>query len=184
MVEFVLFCIPAGVYLLVQSRRRHGWRSPLSRLGAAWGRPSDYAMAALLLVPLILAGWLAIVLIPSGALDAPGVSVARLTSVGAAVSVVLRAIGEEILFRGLLGGIFVRRLGFAGGNLLQAAVFAVPHLALLAIDVRTWPIIPVQFAAGWLLGWLRTRSGSFVPGAIVHAASNLAAGIIVAMTGS
>ncbi|MFG6477131.1 type II CAAX prenyl endopeptidase Rce1 family protein [Microbacterium sp. P06] len=53
-----------------------------------------------------------------------------------------------------------------------------PHLALLAIDVRTWPIIPVHFAAGLLLGWLRHRTGSFVPGAAVHAISNLVAGVI------
>ena len=28
-------------------------------------------------------------------------------------------------------------------------------LALLLVDLRLWPILPVQFAAGWMLGWLR-----------------------------
>ena len=51
---------------------------------------------------------------------------------------------------------------------------------MLLVDARLWPILPVQFAAGWLLGWLRHSSGTFVPGAAVHAAANIAAGLIVA----
>ncbi|PPG38038.1 CPBP family intramembrane glutamic endopeptidase [Pseudoclavibacter sp. RFBA6] len=179
MVEFVVFCLPGLVYVLVQSRGEHRTlRSALERLGASWGSASAYRWAALLLLPLLLTGWLAIVLIPEEALAAPGVTVARVTSVGVAASVVLRAVGEEVLFRGLLGGIFVRRLGFAVGNLVQATLFVLPHSALLLIDVRLWPIIPVQFAAGWMLGWLREKTGTFGPGAVVHVVANLAAGFI------
>jgi len=36
----------------------------------------------------------------------------------------------------------------------------------------------VQFAAGWLLGWLRHKTGTFVPGAVVHVVVNIAAGFI------
>lgn len=179
MLEFVLYCVPAIAYLVVQSRRA-GDTVALARqrLGAVLGSPPAYGSAALLLVPLLLAGWLAIVAVPADVFEAPGVSIARLTSVGVGVGVVLRAVGEEVLFRGLLGGVFIRRLGFVRGNLLQAAVFFVPHLLLLLVDLRTWPVIPVQFAAGWLLGWLRHRTGSFVPGALVHAISNVAAGLV------
>jgi membrane protease YdiL (CAAX protease family) len=179
MVEFVVFCIPAVIYLIVQSRRAGGsFAMARQRLGAVWGAPSGYAWAAVLLVPLLVAGWLAIVAIPADVLDTPGVSVARLTSVAVGAGVVLRAVGEEVLFRGLLGGVFMRRLGFWWGNLLQATLFILPHLLLLAVDLRTWPVIPVQFVAGCLLGWLRHKTGSFVPGAIVHAVANVAAGLI------
>lgn len=176
----MLFCIPALVYVAVQSRGRDAtFGSAMDRIGAAsWGSASAYGWAALLLAPLLLASWLSIALIPAEALDTPGVSIARLTSVGAAVAVILRAAGEEVFFRGLLGGILVRRLGFAAGNLVQAALFLVPHLLLLAIDVRLWPIIPAQFVAGWLLGWLRHRTGTLVPGAAVHAVVNVAAGLL------
>lgn len=85
---------------------------------------------------------------------------------------------------------FVRedRLGAGGQGTGQAQalglatslVFLVPHLALLLVDVRMWPVIPVQFAAGWMLGWLRHRTGSFVPGAAVHTIANIAAGLIAA----
>jgi membrane protease YdiL (CAAX protease family) len=122
--------------------------------------------------------WLAITFIPAEVLDDPGVTIARMTSFGASVGVVLRALGEEVLFRGFLGGVFMRRLGFFWGNLLQSAVFIIPHLALLLIDLRTWPVILVQFAAGWLLGWLRHKTGSILPGAAVHIVANVAAGLI------
>ena len=136
MLAFVLFCVPALVYVIVQSRGKdRTLRSALSRLGASWGSASAYAWALLLLLPLLLTAWLAIELIPAEVLETPGVSIARLTSVSIAGGVVLRAIGEEIFFRGLLGGILIRRLGFLWGNLLQAVLFLVPHLLLSLIHI-------------------------------------------------
>ncbi|TSD58430.1 hypothetical protein [Aeromicrobium piscarium] len=76
----------------------------MDRLGARWGAPSGYGLALLLLLPLVLAGWLAIVLVPAEVIEEPGVSVAYLTSMGAAAAIVLRAAGEEIFFRGLIVG--------------------------------------------------------------------------------
>ncbi|MGC3953235.1 MAG: CPBP family intramembrane metalloprotease [Propionicimonas sp.] len=179
MAEFVLFCLPTIGYLIVQSRGpNRTLRSACSRAGIGWGDRSAYGWAAVLLPALVLTAWLAIVLIPSEVIGLPGVSVARVTSPTALLAVVLRAVGEEVLFRGLLGGVLFRRLGFGWGNLVQAVLFLLPHLALLLVDPRLWPILPVQFAAGWLLGWLRHRTGTFVPGAAVHVIANLAAGVI------
>ncbi|MDN5726951.1 MAG: CPBP family intramembrane metalloprotease [Propionibacteriales bacterium] len=179
MAEFILFCVPTIIYVVVQSRGKDRTTSAsMKRAGATWGTPSAYGWALLLLLPLVLTGWLAIVLVPTEVLQMPGVSIAQLTSVGVAVGIVLRAIGEEVFFRGLLGGVLIRRLGFGWGNLLQALIFLVPHLVLLLVDIRLWPVIPVQFAAGWMLGWLRHKTGSFVPGAAVHTAANIAAGLI------
>jgi membrane protease YdiL (CAAX protease family) len=179
MAEFVLFCVPTVIYLAVRSRGEgSSFRDARLRAGLAWGAPRAYVWALLLLVPLVLIGWLSIVLVPSEVLEQPGVSIARLTSAGAAAGIALRALGEEVLFRGLLGGVLIRCLGFAWGNLLQAALFLLPHLTLLLVDARMWPIIPVQFAAGWLLGRLRHTTGTLVPGAVVHVLANIAAGLI------
>lgn len=181
MAEFVLFCIPTVVYLAVQSRGEgRSFRSALARAGVSWGSASAYGWAMLLLVPLVMTGWLALVLVSPDVLELPGVSIAQLTSVGAAVGVMLRATGEEVFFRGLVGGVLFRRLGFGWGNLVQALIFLVPHLALLLVDPRLWPLLPVQFAAGWLLGWLRHKTGSFVPGAAAHTIANVAAGFFAA----
>lgn len=181
MTEFVLFCVPTIIYLIVQSRgENRSFRTARHRVGLVWGTAAAYGWALLLLLPLALTGWLAVVLVPSEVLELPGVSIAQLTSLSVAVGIVFRAVGEEVFFRGLLGGVLIRRLGFGWGNLLQAILFLVPHLALLLIDVRMWPIIPVQFAAGWLLGWLRHKTGTFVPGAVVHVLANIVAGLITA----
>ncbi|AWH91129.1 CPBP family intramembrane glutamic endopeptidase [Dietzia lutea] len=181
MTEFVLFSGPAVVYVIVRSRGRDpSAATALDRIGASRGAPSDYGWALVLLAPLLAASWLAIALAPVGVVDDPGVTIARVTSTGAVVGVALRAVGEEVFFRGLLGGVLVRRLGFARGNLLQAAAFVVPHLALLLIDAGMWPIVVIQFAAGYALGWLRHRTGTFVPGAVVHVVTNIVAGLVTA----
>ena len=181
MAEFILFCIPTVIYLTVQSRGENGsFRSAMTRAGVSWGSASAYGWATCLLVPLAVTGWLAIALVPPEVLELPGVSIAQLTSIGAAVGVMLRAVGEEVFFRGLLGGVLIRRLGFGWGNLVQTLIFLVPHLALLLIDARLWPLVPVQFAAGWLLGWLRYQTGSFAPGAAAHTITNVAAGFLAA----
>ena len=61
---------------------------------------------------------------------------ARLTSVGTAIGIALLTLGEEVFFRGLLGGALMRRLGFRWGNLLQATTSLVLHVPLLLLDVR------------------------------------------------
>lgn len=98
---------------------------------------------------------------------------------GISLAVILRAVGEEIFFRGFLGGMLQRRLGFWVGNSIQAAIFLLPHLLLLTIDARLWPILPIQYVVGWILGALRHRSGSVIECAILYAAVNTAIGMLV-----
>ena len=40
------------------------------------------------------------------------------------------ALGEEIFFRRLLGGVLFRRVGFAPGNVLRAALLLLPMMPL------------------------------------------------------
>lgn len=113
MTEFVIFCVPTIIYVIVQSRGTdRTWRTATSRAGLAGGRPRAYGWAVAMLFPLILTAWLAVAVIPSEVLNLPGVSIEPLTSVGVALAIVLRAVGEEIFFRGLLAGVLIRRLGF------------------------------------------------------------------------
>ena len=81
--------------------------------------------------------------------------------------------GEEIFFRGLLGGWLERRIGFRVGNVVQAVVFLLPHLLLLMVSTSFWLVVVVQFLAGWVLGWLRSRSGSIFPGWLAHSLINV-----------
>lgn len=175
-----MWSLPAVVYVVVQSRRPDGSvPDALTRLGAGWGsRDGWLAAVGVLAVSFGLSG-AASVLIPAAAVGGPGVVIGAAGTATALLNVVLRATGEEVFFRGLLGGVLMRRLGAIWGNLAQAAIFLLPHLALLAVDARLWPILPAQFLTGLLLGWLRHRADSFVPGAAVHAVVNLAAGLLL-----
>lgn len=179
--ELLLFSIPSLIYLAVLGRRsRLGAAEARKRQGLMVGEAPGYGWTLVLALPLLALSWLAVELIPSNLENAPGVVIAQVSGTAAVIGVVGRALGEEILFRGLIGGVLIRRLGFWVGNTAQAVVFLLPHALLLAVDPRIWPILPVQFLAGWMLGWLRHRSGSVLPGALVHAAVNLLVGVMVA----
>jgi hypothetical protein len=76
------------------------------------------------------------------------------------------AVFEEVAFRGI---IFHRLRGVLGereGWLVQAALFSILHLSPV--------IFPTHFAMGLIFGWLRMRTGSLIPGMILHAAWNAA----------
>ena len=134
-------------------------------------------------------GWLAFQTVPSEVLQDPNINVSAYAGWTLSVTSFLLAwlreaiyvaLGEEIFFRGFLGGWLVRRLGFAIGNTVQALVFLLPHLLLLLVSLNLWPIIAVQMVAGWLLGWLRYRSDSILPGWLAHSLTN-AFGALAAM---
>lgn len=82
------------------------------------------------------------------------------------------ALGEELFFRGLLGGWLIQELGFTVGNAAQSLAFMLPHLVLLLVSGSLWPFLIVQVIAAWLLGWLRYKSGSILPGFLIHSLGN------------
>lgn len=78
---------------------------------------------------------------------------------------VMPAIWEEIAFRGLIQGRLKSLLSPKEALMITAAMFAIIHVSVLS-----WVIL---FALGLLLGWLRERSGSLIPGMIAHFIHNL-----------
>jgi membrane protease YdiL (CAAX protease family) len=77
---------------------------------------------------------------------------------------VLAAVGEELLFRGALYTWLRQRLGAGATVSITAVAFALIH---------GFPaVLPLAFALGVCLGWVRERSGSIVPTVIVHAVHN------------
>lgn len=156
-----------------------GPSTPTKRMGLRVGAPSSYAWAVLVFVALTVLVWLTIILVPSSALGTPYLIVARVTSSSVVAMTVVRVFIEEALFRGIIGGVLMDRFGARLGNLVQAGVYALAYTGVLLVDVGLWPFIVAQFLAGLALGALRHRAGSFIPGAIAHAAANLAAASLV-----
>lgn len=78
---------------------------------------------------------------------------------------VMPAIWEEIAFRGLLQGQLSRAVGPREALIMTAVLFAVIHVSVLSGFYL--------LLVGILLGFLRQRSNSLVPGMVVHFVHNL-----------
>jgi uncharacterized protein len=76
------------------------------------------------------------------------------------------AVLEEIAFRGIIFDRLRAALGEQEGWLVQAAFFSILHLSPV--------IFPTHFAMGLIFGWLRMRTGSLIPGMLLHASWNAA----------
>lgn len=168
--------------MVVLRGRGKQWRETLGRVGlrSASSRYYLWALGVLALTGGLLALW-AVRSVPEEVLTSPNVTVSQYEgmspSAGTLLLVLSRetfyvALGEELFFRGLLGGVLFRRLGFALGNVVQTGLFLLPHLGLLLVSLGLWRLVFVQLAVGWLLGWLRFRSGSILPGWVAHALAN------------
>jgi membrane protease YdiL (CAAX protease family) len=182
--ELILFSLPSVFY--ARALRRQGRTSTEARTAVGWdlGDRGTYVLAIAVSAVLLPITYLALRAIPSGSLHTSSnlhVTYGRASTAGDYLAIAVLAVAEEILFRGLLGGIFMRRYGFAIGNVLQALVFLAPHLLLLAVSTALWPILPVQLVSGWLLGWLRWRSASIGPSSLAHVAANVLAPLLLTL---
>jgi membrane protease YdiL (CAAX protease family) len=179
--QLILFSIPSLIYYTVQRRRGEKWRSVLKNLGLKRCNGTFYLESVGVAVAIGGLIWLALRMVPSSVLESPMVSISVYAgwslSLSSFMFALLReafyvALGEEVFFRGLLGGYLERRFGFMKGNNIQAFFFLLPHLLLLLVSLSFWVVVVVQFLAGWVLGWLRSRSGSIMPGWIAHSLAN------------
>ena len=181
-IELILFSLPSLVYMRVLLGRGRTRGEARAAVGWCAGDLSHYGLAVVVAAILLPVTYVALHAIPAGSVSGAGrlhATYGQASTVGGYVSVALLAIAEEILFRGLLAGLLIRRYGFGVGNVLQALVFFAPHLLLLLVSTALWPLLPVQLVAGWLLGWLRDRSGSVGPPSLAHVAANVLAPLLL-----
>jgi membrane protease YdiL (CAAX protease family) len=186
--QLILLSIPTIIYMLIHKLRGEDRDQIYKNVGWKSFRP-EYILLGLAVAGLIGGlGWLAFRFIPPVVLQSPDTNISDYSTWKMSITSFLLAwlreafyiaLGEEIFFRGLLGGWLVRRWGFAAGNFVQAVIFLLPHLALFMVSLTLWPIVLVQFVAGWMLGWLRYRSGSIFPGWLVHSLTNALAALSV-----
>ncbi len=103
----------------------------------------------------------------------------------------LPAFTEEIIFRGLLQPVFVRRYGVGRGIFLVGMTFAAAHLGsdfstsytgFLVIEQLCLRLI-VSVALSFVFGWLTLRSGSIFPAAIAHGFYNICASFVPTFAG-
>jgi len=78
---------------------------------------------------------------------------------------------EELFFRGMIYPVIARRWGLEAGVLLSALLFASIHAPQLAGGL---PQLGAIFFVGVALGYVRGRTGSLVPGFLMHTSYNAA----------
>ena len=81
----------------------------------------------------------------------------------------LAAVAEEAFFRRFAYGLAAVR-GPAVAVVASAALFAAVH-----VTVWGWAVLPLDFAAGLVLGWQRWASGGWAVPAATHVAANVLA---------
>jgi membrane protease YdiL (CAAX protease family) len=83
------------------------------------------------------------------------------------VANIIAAIAEEAFFRRFVyGWLAARGEGFA--TVGAAALFALIHVPIYGFGV-----LPIDFAAGLLLGWQRRESGTWTSSAVTHIVANI-----------
>jgi uncharacterized protein len=185
--QLILFSFPAVIYAAILHRRGEPERQILYKLGLRRSERVYYVWALLSFVAVAVVGFLFNPLLPPNYLDRPmlaashyaGLELSLLTLVYALFrEAIYVTLGEEVLFRGLLGGWLMRRFGYVVGNALQTLAFFLPHLLVLLAGLDLWPLLSFPLAFGWLAGWLRYHSRSILPGWLVHTLANTLAAII------
>lgn len=96
------------------------------------------------------------------------------------------ALAEELVFRGLIAKRLYGRLGFWGGNTLQAGLFGAIHLPILLLPegrgLLGGAMIGFAVLISLVAGWLNERrgGGSILPGLGLHAGANLTTYLMLA----
>lgn len=92
---------------------------------------------------------------------------------------------EEILFRGFILKRLANKLGFTKANFIQSLLFGILHGVMffpLVGNLKSILIILLTSLAAFAMGYVNEEisGGSIIPGWIIHAISNLIAGIYLA----
>lgn len=101
-----------------------------------------------------------------------------LTLVGI-MAITLAPFFEELLFRGFLQPLLSKTFGAIVGILLTAAIFGGLHAPEYSY---AWQYAVAITLVGAVLGWVRYRSGSIIPGTVLHGAFNTVA--VIALVAS
>ena len=76
---------------------------------------------------------------------------------------ILTPFAEELLFRGFILGMLLKRYSDPQSIVISSLIFAIAHEPIAMV---------LAFGGGLLYGWVRVRTGSILPGMIAHAIWN------------
>lgn len=168
--------VSALVTRLVFQRNVHGE-------GWALGAPRWAALAYLLPLAYATVAYGAVWLMGLGGVDLTRFKTGAVTFlVLGSIQSLISATGEELGWRGFLVPMLARRMSLGRVAVLSGAIWAVWHFPLIIFadynsGTATWYALlcfaAMVIALAVVLAWLRLRSGSVWPAAILHASHNL-----------
>jgi membrane protease YdiL (CAAX protease family) len=174
----LMWC-PGASALITRFVFQHNLRGEGWRLGA----PRWAALAYLLPVAYATVAYGAVWLLGLGGVDLARFKTGAVTFVVlGSIQSLLSATGEELGWRGFLVPTLAKRMSFGRLAVLSGAIWAVWHFPLIIFadynsGTATWYSLlcfaVMVIALAVVLAWLRLRSGSVWPAAIVHASHNL-----------
>ncbi len=186
--------LPVAYMLIRTSSTVDGWR----KLGVIPGHPGRDVtrgiMGLLVAAPMVMGTIQATVLIgeifgqeaPRIAHDMLKVMVSSDSLIGTVMlifsALIVAPVLEETLFRGLVQTVMVETAGEEqrwGVVLTASFVFALIHADTTSFE--NWQALPGLFVLGVVLGWLYERSGSLLPGIVVHMGFNTI-NVVMALT--
>ncbi len=85
---------------------------------------------------------------------------------------ILTPFAEELLFRGFILGMLLKRYSDTQSIVISSLIFAIAHEPIAMV---------LAFGGGLLYGWVRVRTGSILPGMIAHAIWNGFITVVVIM---
>jgi uncharacterized protein len=190
----IIWLLPSLITLVVLRIKRRPWEKISSILGWKLGSPVYYLWALLIFLLTALPVILVALFVFPDLYRHPSheVSLYYYAHLGLSFFSILSAfvneffftaLGEEVFFRGLLGGWLMQRLGFWVGNTLQTLIFLLPHALVLLVDASLWPLLAFPLLLGWLVGWLRYKSDSILPGMLIHALGNTLSDVLAMWMG-
>lgn len=86
---------------------------------------------------------------------------------------IISPVYEEIFYRGFLYRLLRSKLGITMGMLVSSFIFMIVH-------IPTYNVLPLTFASGLIFSWTYEKTGSVIPGIIIHGTFNGIALILTA----
>jgi membrane protease YdiL (CAAX protease family) len=184
----VLAGLPLLLYYIYHRRRDHLTFAETARRAGLQLGATRY-VGYCIVVSLVVVAVLLILRPPLEPLNREGSGLRPFVGLGLGIPAVVMALlygavqtafCEELLFRGLIAGSLSRRLPLLWADILQAAVFLIPHLLVLTVMPEMSRVLPLIFIGGLFAGWARIKSGSILGPWILHAWINIAMALSIA----
>lgn len=180
-IQFILYILIILLYTIHKKRKGYSIDFILNHIGLSFSYAKYYYFAILVAFFSSLLAWILFILFPvdHSLLTQTSYKNYNISDISLFTVIlvffgelIFVSFGEELLFRGLIGGYLFKKFSFLVANLFQMLIFLLPHLLLLSISLKLFPFIITIMISAWFLGWLRFKSDSVLPCIITHTIVN------------